>query len=363
MFNLSMPIGSLPDEILASIFDIAIVTSSTPDHPWYHRQDVLTTISSVSTRWRQVAIQMRSFWSNIHITKSPNCREPFSSDLVALWLERSRGAPIHIYASRRLDRSYIERLTSLLRPYASHISSIVASVRNDNPSLRTLRLRNMTIQTGTSSTASPIELPALQLLDLVGLDSAGVRWLMSALFPGQDELDFRVELLDSANFERAVAQFLKRSNVVALWLHDIPHRTGGPPASQLPVLSSVRVLGLVSAQESLDIAARMFAGTGDTQVARYPNLRTLYLRGHGLINKLGRSRIKHIAKVYPSIAVHLDHCALSKSSHPDTGGSELLLPYSLHHPVRRVFFKDIPLDHIDILDMYARSLLENSRGT
>ncbi|KAG8740396.1 hypothetical protein FRC10_004375 [Ceratobasidium sp. 414] len=425
MFNLSIPFGAIPDDILARIFDIALITSSTPDRPWYHRHDVLTTISSVSTRWRRVAIQTRSFWSHIY---SP---EPFSRDLVALWLERSSGAPIHIHVPARLsnDRSYVRQLIPVLRPHATRIASIVASVRQEynrvvpdvmnlctthgerssvktlvlftgenhperpvtfrsftglvnfelgwlnghqrptfrqiitvltsNPSLRTLRLRNMRVQPGTGSTASPIELPALRLLDLVGLDGAGVRWLMSALHPGRCELDFRLELLDWANFERAVAQFLERSNVVALWLHDVPHRTGAPPTSQLPMLPSVRVLGLVSEQASLDIAAGMFAGTDETQVVRFPNLRTLYLRGHGWVSKQGHGHIKQIAKAYSSVTVHLDNCLRSSRLFGE-GPKVQLLPSSLYRPIRRVFFMSIPLDQTDIVDVYTRTLVERT---
>ncbi|KAG9104388.1 hypothetical protein FRC06_002942 [Ceratobasidium sp. 370] len=432
MFNMSMPVDSIPDEILVGVFDIAIVTSSTPGRPWYHRQDVLTTISSVSTRWRQVAIQYHPFWSHVHVKKPSKGLKPFLKDPIVLWLERSRGVPIHIYVPGQLsyDLSYLEQLISLLRPHAARISSIVAPVRQEyaldimdlcvthgdpnsaktmgwlcreqhprdpvaflpftglvtlelgwlsgyqcptmdrlsavltsNPHIQTLRLRNMSIRARKGSTASPIELPALQLLDLVGLNGAGVRLLMSALLPGRSELDLRLELLDWAKFERAAARFLEHSNVVALWLHDIACRTGGPPAFQLPVLPSVRVLGLLSRQETLDIAAGMFVGPGETQVARYPNLRTLYLRCHGLINELGRDRIKHIAEVYSSITVHVDNCTLSRWRHPGGDSTNVqLLPNSLYQPVCRVFFKNIPLGQIEVLDMYARTLVKSSKG-
>ncbi|KAG8740397.1 hypothetical protein FRC10_004376 [Ceratobasidium sp. 414] len=348
ILNLSIPVSRIPAEILASIFDIALITSSTPDRPWYHRHDVLTTISSEYNRVVPDIMNLCAGHGGLNSVKT------------IVWFvgENHPERPVTFLPFTGL-------VTFELGWFTEHqcltIDQIIA-VLISNPSIQTLRLRNMKTRFGPGSTASPIELPALQLLDLVGLDGAAAGWLMSSLLPGRRELDVRLELLGSVNFERAVAQFLERSNVVALWLHDIAYRTGALPVAQLPVLPSVRVLGLVSAQRSLNIAAGMFARAGKTQIVRYPNLRTLYLRAPGSITNLGRSRITQVADAYPSVAVHLDNCSFNKPSRSGRGGTEsLLLPDSLLRPVLRVFFVNVPLDQTSTIDMFMRMLVEGSK--
>ncbi|KAG9100667.1 hypothetical protein FRC07_010391, partial [Ceratobasidium sp. 392] len=136
MSTACVSLSILPSEILSRIFTLAI--ASTCYYTKHETPDPLLAISAVCTRWRQLAVGTRSLWSHIDLI-APHLVIGGSSDsteIARLWLERSRGVPLHIHVRRRLDGSDSQLLTSL-QPYLADLSSLILSGTN-KPTFDTL---------------------------------------------------------------------------------------------------------------------------------------------------------------------------------------------------------------------------------
>ncbi|KAG8772766.1 hypothetical protein FRC12_002906 [Ceratobasidium sp. 428] len=135
IFNLSTtlpPISALPDEVLCHIFNIAMIlpSPSSPSgrRPYKERNTVLD-ISSICSRWRQLAIQTPSLWSHIDLQnlRKVNPEKSRPLDLMKLWLERSSGFPLHLTLPHgSINPWQAGQLVSALQPYSASISSIIS---------------------------------------------------------------------------------------------------------------------------------------------------------------------------------------------------------------------------------------------
>ncbi|KAG8741221.1 hypothetical protein FRC12_015741, partial [Ceratobasidium sp. 428] len=91
-----VPINLLPLELFSRIFTFAIASSSR--YIGFDGPSPLLVISSVCSKWRQIAIGTRPFWSYINLIGPPLTVNSSSSttEVTRLWLERSRGTPLHL---------------------------------------------------------------------------------------------------------------------------------------------------------------------------------------------------------------------------------------------------------------------------
>ncbi|KAG9091966.1 hypothetical protein FRC07_011751, partial [Ceratobasidium sp. 392] len=122
-----VPINVLPPEMFGRIFSFAI--ASTFCYKRYGESDSLLAILAVCTRWRQIAIGTRSLWSHIDLV-GPSRAVGDGSDRIEttqLWLERSRGAPLHIHIRLRdnVDHQHLAQLLASLKPHLAYLSSLV----------------------------------------------------------------------------------------------------------------------------------------------------------------------------------------------------------------------------------------------
>ncbi|KAG8700415.1 hypothetical protein FRC09_005961, partial [Ceratobasidium sp. 395] len=291
-------------------------------------------------------------------------------DLCAELGEQSPVKTLVWFGEQHLTRrpSVLRRLTGLVNLELGWLTTSqcptvdqLATVLTRNQSIRTLRLSNVRFPEGNSSTISSIELPSLQLLDLAGLDEPTARWLLGVLSPGKGKLDLRISLFDTADFDLVVAQFLGRSYIVSLWLYNASSR-GVPISPRLPVLPSVRVLGLVSQQEGIGIISALVIGQGDNLVPRFPNLHSLHFRASGTVNRSGWTKFHSFVGLYSLSVLYLDHCNLIHDpAESDSDSEQAKLSAQLRPHVGRVVFNNISLDKMVVLDMYVRGLVEDSR--
>ncbi|KAG8771276.1 hypothetical protein FRC12_003710, partial [Ceratobasidium sp. 428] len=91
-----VPINVLPPELFSRIFTFAIASSSR--YIGFDGTSPLLAISSVCSKWRQIATGIRPFWSYISLIAPPLTANSSSSttEVTQLWLERSRGTPLHL---------------------------------------------------------------------------------------------------------------------------------------------------------------------------------------------------------------------------------------------------------------------------
>ncbi|KAG8779451.1 hypothetical protein FRC12_024260 [Ceratobasidium sp. 428] len=137
LLNLSpslVPINQLPPEILGRIFTLAL--SASPDCPGHpdSEPDALRSISLVCTCWHDVALKVPALWSHLEISPiypihSSNTAHIF--DRMRLWLNRSRGAPFHVYVTGDLrsgeadeQLAFAVQLGIILQPYSSSLGSL-----------------------------------------------------------------------------------------------------------------------------------------------------------------------------------------------------------------------------------------------
>lgn len=88
MRNVFVPINSLPDEILSTVFSFTQAADATVSG---RPMQVATRLSSVCERWRNVAISDALMWSEMLVPMSSHAFEQFSE-----YLARSKGSPISI---------------------------------------------------------------------------------------------------------------------------------------------------------------------------------------------------------------------------------------------------------------------------
>ncbi|KAG8721335.1 hypothetical protein FRC09_008055 [Ceratobasidium sp. 395] len=128
-------IQRLPIEILSLIFIYATPRLGQWDQ-WLRvrRYSRLPAILSVCRRWRESAIQTPSLWSYIEFDFTDYGDHPRLPRAEQLWLERSKGSPLHIqfYCLRNEDYGppYVPRPLALpqmveaLLPYSNHIAAL-----------------------------------------------------------------------------------------------------------------------------------------------------------------------------------------------------------------------------------------------
>lgn len=104
------PIGTIPNEILAIIFE------EMHSFRYYYGQFELH-LSQVARRWRDVAINARSLWSEIDIYVN----KPQKIELISLYLSRSKSAPFDLTARENLhDNNCQVILGQLLADHIHH---------------------------------------------------------------------------------------------------------------------------------------------------------------------------------------------------------------------------------------------------
>ncbi|KAF8596132.1 hypothetical protein BDV93DRAFT_563618 [Ceratobasidium sp. AG-I] len=121
--------NTLLPEILSRVFVLAASDSWCSFDDTTLGVDTLSAVTSVCTRWRQIAIGTRSLWSHIDLRKSNQRkgRGRYVSNIAQLWLERTQGTPIelHIEEYRSISNEGISEIISILRAHSSPISSLI----------------------------------------------------------------------------------------------------------------------------------------------------------------------------------------------------------------------------------------------
>ncbi|KAG8769517.1 hypothetical protein FRC12_004902 [Ceratobasidium sp. 428] len=122
-----VPINVLPPELFSRIF--AFVVASKSRDIFCDGPDPLLAISAVCTRWRQIAIGNRSFWSHIDLI-TPSLSAGESSDtteITQIWLERSQGTPLHLSVNFRcsVDQRHTSQILCVLQPHLACLASLV----------------------------------------------------------------------------------------------------------------------------------------------------------------------------------------------------------------------------------------------
>jgi hypothetical protein len=118
------PIASLPNEILAEIFEAGYLLprSASPERPYE------IVVSQVTRRWRDVATRTPLLWTEVHILPMP------AFDLVSLYLARSKSLPIDLRITSADSAGLITgRILRMISAHAdrwrslwAHCSSFVA---------------------------------------------------------------------------------------------------------------------------------------------------------------------------------------------------------------------------------------------
>ncbi|KAG8790593.1 hypothetical protein FRC12_011476 [Ceratobasidium sp. 428] len=420
-FNLSTtlpPISALPDEVLCHIFNIAMIlpSPSSPSGRRPHKErNTILDITSICSRWRQLAIQTPSLWSHADLQ---NLRKSV----------RSSGFPLHLSLPHgSIDTWQAGKLISALQPYSASISSIIshkiwdalliqelctlctvygsldsiktlvfiaqsekaikprvswqlvasftglvnfelsrlpsaahptsnqiAAILANNPCIRRLRLRSMAILPETSPPKSTIVLPHLQMLDV--LDLEGLPWLMSILLPGALELDLRLSRHHCHPDNSAVlSRFLHRAHVVSLWISDLRSNSS---TVWLPMLPAVRVLGLVAWGDNYSFVDHLVIPDGEAVIARYPTVRSICLSGSGSLDLLGRARVEKMVECYSLDLLNLDRPTITLLYPGELRtGREVGVEAFLRRRVGRLTWKEVSLREIDQLDDYVQALI------
>ncbi|KAG8688869.1 hypothetical protein FRC08_011225 [Ceratobasidium sp. 394] len=134
------PVNLLPPEILSDIFVMAVDAdrvsraasikksqeeggnNAAPSRP--PRPDLATIISSVNIHWRRLAVRTRALWAHIDLGEGgAQTNMPFAR--AKLWLERARGAPLHI-SINTTAATIIDAwgILPLLRTHETHFRSL-----------------------------------------------------------------------------------------------------------------------------------------------------------------------------------------------------------------------------------------------
>ncbi|KAG8738006.1 hypothetical protein FRC10_007420 [Ceratobasidium sp. 414] len=123
-------ISHLPSETLIRI--LALAVGDSPCAIWdQDRYQTLLSIPLVCVRWNHIATGIRSLWSHVdlHISLTSEDDDPnFGLGRIRLWLDRSRGLPIHIHFpedDRAAREDLIQGLVSVLRPHATFLRSMI----------------------------------------------------------------------------------------------------------------------------------------------------------------------------------------------------------------------------------------------
>ncbi|KAG8775150.1 hypothetical protein FRC12_001650 [Ceratobasidium sp. 428] len=363
-------INKLPSEILVRIFSITVASS--PCVPSKGQRDALLDIPLVCARWNQVATNHRSLWSHIDIDSSRKSSGPLRLNRARLWLERSHGVPIHIHSTKddfRADEDTIQRLISVLQPYAMFTSSLVISGRHtclarpllelclnqsnsstlstiivdrnfnqdftfswptyplpmleslelwniprsgchledllailsDCPRLHTLRLihlRNFIARSDQLPSQGAIHLPHLKLLELVLAWEQGLTGLMTAIQPGELELDVRLNIgpIEEGPVLRSARSLLGRSNVVSLTLSGILSDADSPSVYHIQSLffaiPHLRALRVSSTLQDANVLLSALAN--DVVAQSLSNLQSLCIAGGEVDSPLLNSIISFV---------------------------------------------------------------------
>jgi hypothetical protein len=124
----SVPINTLPLEVLLGIFKHAVGRSCSCDyHPskpkssQHYSRNTLLAVTHVSTDWREICTSTPFFWS--HVTFSfdhADISKPLN--YAQMFLERSHNTPLSIHVGGR--RGVTARMTERLRPYLKRVVSL-----------------------------------------------------------------------------------------------------------------------------------------------------------------------------------------------------------------------------------------------
>jgi len=120
IMNQIAPLSSIPDEILANIFEVGHVPPSLLSPRAGSAFEIL--VSQVIQRWRTVAIYTRRIWSRIEISPTT------SGQLVAVYLQRSGIDPLDLVIDfERVDAYHHHPGWQAVIPHLSRCRNIVAS--------------------------------------------------------------------------------------------------------------------------------------------------------------------------------------------------------------------------------------------
>lgn len=122
-----VPINRLPSELLASIISIVVDTSRTGWNAWDYElsmtaaQELVHTVSSVSSYWRQVCLATPTLWANIRFHRMRGL------DHAALWLERSQSCPLRLSFPDKTYPGREQDLDELLQRHSNRLRSLVVA--------------------------------------------------------------------------------------------------------------------------------------------------------------------------------------------------------------------------------------------
>ncbi|KAG8706332.1 hypothetical protein FRC08_001128 [Ceratobasidium sp. 394] len=128
-----VPINALPTEILTCVFSFAISAScSTSSARTYPRElppgarrNPLVSIMQTSSRWRQIILNTRSFWSHVDAYPSRiSSKTSLLSEPSLGVLRLSSGIPIHLHFSPQNPWLRTKNLAALLDPYLPNVVSL-----------------------------------------------------------------------------------------------------------------------------------------------------------------------------------------------------------------------------------------------
>ncbi|KAF8599880.1 hypothetical protein BDV93DRAFT_608970 [Ceratobasidium sp. AG-I] len=125
-----LQINRLPSELLACIFQIVV-------HSAYPR-DIVDSASyanpavkfvQVCSRWRQVALQVRSLWSCVVFLYKDDTNYERISSTARMQLERTRGCPIDLFLLHELSHAEFQSTVQLITPYMKQLRSLTVQLR------------------------------------------------------------------------------------------------------------------------------------------------------------------------------------------------------------------------------------------
>ncbi|QRV95143.1 pyrolysin [Ceratobasidium sp. AG-Ba] len=206
LVNLSskiVPIQRMPPEVLSYVFTHTIpeyCAFESPDQ-WSHP---LVVITSVCTRWRQIAIQNSSLWIHVDFTsglRSDNLICDFN--LPGLFLERSGDKLVHVHFGppelnvvQAFDRMfrilapYVHRISSLNFPSDSTVELVgcvfeACSGYASSPALTSLLIGSIEPKDRRDDTYIGIGWPTDFLCGLTSLQFGGLGWEGSKIHQGE----------------------------------------------------------------------------------------------------------------------------------------------------------------------------------
>lgn len=159
------PACRLPDELLAAIFAIdcqviSLFASSTSSEELHLARDRhIRSVSQVCNRWRAATLSSASLWSSVNISIQIGPQNTIVSssnpEETALWLERSRSAPLDLHLrllcpispNNPSTRPMVVEILQLLRPHY-------------------VRCRSLRIETISTDGLLPLTAPRLEALHL-----------------------------------------------------------------------------------------------------------------------------------------------------------------------------------------------------